>query len=246
MPPIVQLRDLTKSYPMGDRQLPVLKNICMSVEPGEYVAIMGPSGSGKSTLLNLLGLLDVPDSGDYFLAGENVAQLPDDDLSYHRNLHIGFIFQSFNLFPQLDVAGNIAVPMMYAGVNSFQAAERAAYLADLVGLSHRLHHRCQKLSGGEMQRTAIARALSTQPPLLLADEPTGNLDEKTGNDIMDLFDRLVADGQTLLMVTHNPAYQSRVHRTLRLRDGMLADPVPAAPPTALPPDPPNALAGGRL
>ena len=243
MPPTVELKNLTKSYPMGDRHLPVLKNICMSVQPGEYVAIMGPSGSGKSTLLNLLGLLDVPDSGDYFLAGENVAQLPDDDLSYHRNLHIGFIFQSFNLFPQLDVSGNIAVPMMYAGVSSFQAAERAAYLADLVGLSHRLRHRCQKLSGGEMQRTAIARALSTQPPLLLADEPTGNLDEKTGNDIMDLFDRLVADGQTLLMVTHNPAYQSRVHRTLRLRDGMLLDP---APPAGPPSNPQNALAGGRL
>jgi putative ABC transport system ATP-binding protein len=241
MPPIVELRNLSKSYPMGDRPLPVLKEISMSVQPGEYVAIMGPSGSGKSTLLNLLGLLDVPDSGDYFLAGENVAKLPDDDLSYHRNLHIGFIFQSFNLFPQLDVAGNIAVPMMYAGVSSSQAADRAAYLADLVGLSHRLHHRCQKLSGGEMQRTAIARALSTRPPLLLADEPTGNLDEKTGNDIMDLFDRLVADGQTLLLVTHNPSYQSRVHRTLHMRDGMLLDSDSASPPST----PQTLAAGGR-
>ena len=236
MPPIVHLRNLSKSYPMGDRPLPVLKGINMSIQPGEYVAIMGPSGSGKSTLLNLLGLLDVPDSGDYFLAGENVAQLPDDDLSYHRNIHIGFIFQSFNLFPQLDVAGNIAVPLMYAGVKAAQAAERAEYLADLVGLSHRLHHRCQKLSGGEMQRTAIARALSTQPPLLLADEPTGNLDEKTGNEIMALFDRLVADGQTLLLVTHNPEYQSRVHRTLHMRDGILlaSTRAPAAPPKSSP------------
>src|SRR5881394_243390 len=125
MPPIVLLRNLTKSYPMGEYPLPVLKDINMTINPGEYVAIMGPSGSGKSTLLNLLGLLDVPDSGDYFLAGENVAHLPDDELSYHRNLHIGFIFQSFNLFPQLDVAGNIAVPMMYAGVKASQAAGRA-------------------------------------------------------------------------------------------------------------------------
>jgi putative ABC transport system ATP-binding protein len=221
MTPIVRLHNLRKAFPMGDRELVVLKGISMAINPGEYVAIMGPSGSGKSTLLNLLGLLDVPTSGDYFLAGENVSNLPDDDLSFHRNAHIGFIFQSFNLFPQLDVAGNIAVPMMYAGVRAREAAERAEYLANLVGLGHRLHQRCQKLSGGEMQRTAIARALSNEPPLLLADEPTGNLDERTGNEIMALFDRLVADGQTLLLVTHNPAYRTRVHRTMDMRDGML-------------------------
>jgi putative ABC transport system ATP-binding protein len=227
---IVHLRDLRKSYPMGDIDLPVLKGINMRIEKGEYVAIMGPSGSGKSTLLNLLGLLDVPDSGDYFLAGQNVSRLPDDELSYHRNAHIGFIFQSFNLFPQLDVVGNIAVPMMYAGVKSRDATERAKYLADLVGLGHRMHHRCQKLSGGEMQRTAIARALSVQPPLLLADEPTGNLDERTGNEIMALFDTLIAEGQTMLLVTHNPGYKTRVQRMLVMRDGMLydADQLPAA------------------
>ena len=219
--PIVHLRNLQKSYPVGDHDLPVLKNINLSVNPGEYMAIMGPSGSGKSTLLNLLGLLDVPDEGDYFLAGENVAKLPDDELAYHRNAHIGFIFQSFNLFPQLDVKGNIAVPMMYAGVHRREAMERAAYLAELVGLGHRLHHRSRQLSGGEMQRTAIARALSNEPPLLLADEPTGNLDEKTGDEIMALFDRLVADGQTLMLVTHNAAYKTRVQRTLNMRDGVL-------------------------
>jgi putative ABC transport system ATP-binding protein len=225
---IVELRDLRKSYPLGDRNLPVLKGITLRVDRGEYVAIMGPSGSGKSTLLNLLGLLDVPDSGDYFLAGDNVSKLPDDDLAYHRNAHIGFIFQSFNLFPQLDVAGNIAVPMMYAGVARRDARERAEYLASLVGLGHRLRHRSRQLSGGEMQRTAIARALSLQPPLLLADEPTGNLDEKTGNEIMALFDRLVAEGQTMLLVTHNPAYQHRVRRTLNMRDGyLLGDGLPA-------------------
>ena len=183
--PIVELRNLQKAYPLGEVRLPVLKGITLAIAPGDYVAIMGPSGSGKSTLLNLLGLLgDVPDDGDYFLAGENVSKLPDDDLAYHRNAHIGFIFQSFNLFPQLDVAGNIAVPMIYAGVPRREARERAEYLAGLVGLTHRLHHRSQQLSGGEMQRTAIARALSNQPPLLLADEPTGNLDEKTGDEIM--------------------------------------------------------------
>jgi putative ABC transport system ATP-binding protein len=218
---IVELRDLQKSYPLGEVVLPVLKGITLSINAGEYVAIMGPSGSGKSTLLNLLGLLDVPDDGDYFLAGENVSKLPDDDLAYHRNAHIGFIFQSFNLFPQLDVTGNIAVPMIYAGVSRHEARERAEYLAGLVGLSHRLHHRSRQLSGGEMQRTAIARALSNQPPLLLADEPTGNLDEKTGDEIMALFDRLVADGQTLLLVTHNSAYKSRVNRVLNMRDGVL-------------------------
>ena len=219
--PIVQLRNLHKRYPLGDRDIPVLKGITLAIQPGEYVAIMGPSGSGKSTLLNLLGLLDVPDEGDYFLAGENVSRLRDDDLSYHRNLHIGFIFQSFNLFPQLDVTANIAVPMMYAGVPRGQARHRAAYLAGLVGLGHRLGHRPRQLSGGEMQRTAIARALSNSPPLLLADEPTGNLDEKTGGEIMALFDRLVDDGQTLLLVTHNSAYKSRTHRVLNLRDGVL-------------------------
>ena len=218
---IVALRNLQKSYPVGDQQLPVLKGITLTIERGEYVAIMGPSGSGKSTLLNLLGLLDVPDDGDYFLAGENVSKLPDDDLSYHRNAHIGFIFQSFNLFPQLDVLGNIAVPMMYAGVPRREARERAEYLGNLVGLGHRLRHRSQQLSGGEMQRTAIARALSNEPPLLLADEPTGNLDEATGAEIMALFDRLVAEGQTLLLVTHNPTYKTRVQRVLNMRDGLL-------------------------
>jgi putative ABC transport system ATP-binding protein len=219
--PIVELRELHKRYPLGGRDIPVLKGITLAIERGEFVAIMGPSGSGKSTLLNLLGLLDVPDEGDYILAGENVSRLHDDDQSFHRNRRIGFIFQSFNLFPQLDVVGNIAVPMMYAGVPRGEAHRRAEYLADLVGLGHRLDHRPRELSGGEMQRTAIARALSNGPPLLLADEPTGNLDEKTGEEIMGLFDRLVRDGQTLVLVTHNAAYRARTHRVLNLRDGVL-------------------------
>ena len=218
---IVELRELEKHYPLGNDRLTVLKGITLRIERGEYVAVMGPSGSGKSTLLNLLGLLDVPDDGDYFLAGENVSHLDDDALAYHRNVQIGFIFQSFNLFQQFDVLNNIAVPMMYAGVKRGEARERAEYLASLVGLSHRLHHRPRQLSGGEMQRTAIARALRNEPPLLLADEPTGNLDEKTGNEIMALFDDLVVAAQTMILVTHNPAYQARVGRVLHMRDGNL-------------------------
>jgi putative ABC transport system ATP-binding protein len=218
---IVRLNNLRKSYPVGDGRLPILKDITLEIPRGQYVAVMGPSGSGKSTLLNLLGLLDVPDSGDYFLAGRNVARLHDDDLSYHRNADIGFIFQSFNLFQQHDVLHNIQVPMLYAGVPKRAARDRAQYLAEIVGLGHRLHHRPRQLSGGEMQRTAIARSMANGPPLLLADEPTGNLDEKTGNDIMALFDRLVDSGQTLLLVTHNPAYRPRVHRVLTMRDGEL-------------------------
>jgi putative ABC transport system ATP-binding protein len=220
-PPIVELRELHKCYPLGGRDIPVLKGITLSIQQGEFVAIMGPSGSGKSTLLNLLGLLDVPDEGDYILAGENVSRLSDDELSFHRNRRIGFIFQSFNLFPQLNVVDNIAVPMMYAGVPRSQSHRRAEFLADLVGLGHRLDHRPRELSGGEMQRIAVARALSNSPPLLLADEPTGNLDEKTGEEIMELFDRLVQDGQTLLLVTHNAAYKTRTHRVLNMRDGVL-------------------------
>src|SRR3954469_6944141 len=151
---LIETRYIWKTYVMGSEEIHALKGVTLSIERGEYVAIMGPSGSGKSTLLNLLGLLDVPDDGDYFLAGQNVSKLPDDDLAFHRNAHIGFIFQGFNLFPQLDVAGNIAVPMVYAGVPRREARERAEYLAELVGLGHRVRHRSRQLSGGEMQRTA--------------------------------------------------------------------------------------------
>jgi putative ABC transport system ATP-binding protein len=221
MDSIVELQNVHKFYTLGARRLHVLKGINLRIGAGEYVAVMGPSGSGKSTLLNLIGLLDVVDAGDYYLAGENVAQHDDDTLAKSRNGRIGFIFQSFNLFPQLDVVGNIEVPMVYAGKPIALRRKRARELAERVGLGHRIHHRPQQLSGGEMQRTAIARALANEPPLLLADEPTGNLDEKTGEEILHLFGELVEAGQTLVLVTHNPSYRSRVHRVLEMRDGEL-------------------------
>ncbi len=221
--PLVELVHVHKHYRLGSRRLEVLKGVSLRVAAGEYVAVMGPSGSGKSTLLNLLGLLDTVDSGDYHLAGENVARLSDDRLAEHRNARIGFIFQSFNLFPQLSVVGNIEVPMAYAGRPRAERRRRARQLAELVGLGERAGHRPRELSGGEMQRTAIARALANDPPLLLADEPTGNLDEKTGSEILDVFDGLVASGRAMILVTHNPTYRDRAKRVLRMRDGQLID-----------------------
>ena len=230
MDPIVELANVHKFYTLGGKRLHVLKGVNMAVGRGEYVAIMGPSGSGKSTLLNLLGLLDVADSGEYRLAGDDVGKLGDHGLARRRNANIGFVFQSFNLFPQLDVVGNIEVPMIYGRRPLRQRRKRARELAEMVGLGHRLGHRPRHLSGGEMQRTAIARALANEPPLLLADEPTGNLDEATGNEIMELFDRLVAGGQTMILVTHNPTYRARVQRVLRMHDGRVQNdgPVPVA------------------
>ena len=218
---IITLQNVHKFYTLGAKRLHVLKGINLSIAQGDYVAIMGPSGSGKSTLLNLMGLLDVIDAGDYLLAGQNVAKLKDETLARQRNARIGFIFQSFNLFPQFDVVGNIEVPMVYAGKPRRQRRKRARELAERVGLGHRVGHRPRQLSGGEMQRTAIARALANEPPVLLADEPTGNLDEKTGNEILLLFDELVKSGQTLVLVTHNPSYRTRVNRVLDMKDGEL-------------------------
>jgi putative ABC transport system ATP-binding protein len=229
--PIISMQNVHKFYQLGARKLHVLKGVNLEITPGQYVAIMGPSGSGKSTLLNLMGLLDVVDAGDYWLAGENVAKMSDDRLARYRNRQIGFVFQSFNLFPQFDVVGNIEVPMTYLGTPRRQRRKRAAMLAERVGLGHRLTHRPRQLSGGEMQRTAIARALANEPPLLLADEPTGNLDERTGNEILSLFNELVQGGQTLVLVTHNPSYRQLVHRVLEMKDGELVSGDAAAPGT---------------
>jgi len=221
MPPLVSMENIHKHYMLGVRRLEVLKGVSLHVGQGEYVAIMGPSGSGKSTLLNIIGLLDVAEQGRYMLVGHDVSGLNDDKLSQLRNAQIGFIFQSFNLFPQLDVLGNIEAPMVYAGHSRAKRRARALELADVVGLADRAHHRPRELSGGEMQRTAIARALANDPPLILADEPTGNLDEKTGFEILDVFDRLVASGRSIVLVTHNPTYRKRVQRIVQMHDGEL-------------------------
>lgn len=228
--PIISLRDIRKSYQMGDVLSQVLQGISFDIYPGEYVCIMGPSGCGKSTLLNVLGCLDQPTSGDYFLGGENVATLNDDDLSAARNRNLGFIFQSYNLIQQLTVLENISVPMYYGGADDAHMREVAERLANQVGLGHRLFHKPTELSGGQQQRVAIARALSNSPLMILADEATGNLDSKSGKEILDLFDDLNAQGKTLVFVTHDERMVERCTRIIRLRDGVVERDEPGAKP----------------
>jgi putative ABC transport system ATP-binding protein len=223
MPAVVKLDNIKKTYRKGPLAVEVLKGITAEVEKGEFIAVMGPSGSGKSTLLNLLGLLDVPTGGKYFLDGREVENLSDDELAELRNISIGFIFQSFNLFSHLSVEQNIEVPMVYGRIPRAERLERAKTLAEEVGLGHRLGHRPSQLSGGECQRIAVARALSNSPAFLLADEPTGNLDETTSDEIMNLFHNLNRRDMTIVMVTHNPKLISHFDRIIYLRDGKLAD-----------------------
>lgn len=220
---VVRLDGVIKTYHTGVIDVPVLKGIDASIKQGEFVSIMGASGSGKSTLLNILGLLDVPSGGHYYLNGIAVESMTDNELARLRNRLIGFVFQSFNLFPHLTVQQNIEVPMVYASVPASERRMTAAELAKRVGLGHRLHHRPNQLSGGECQRIAIARSLCNAPSFLLADEPTGNLDEKTGADIMCLFHELNDSGMTIVMVTHNPALEAHFDRVIRLRDGRVVD-----------------------
>ena len=215
------MRDLCKSYFIGDGELKVLKNICISITPGEYVAIMGPSGSGKSTLLNMIGCLDRPTSGEYFLGGAGVSTLDDDELSSIRGARIGFIFQSFNLISQLNIIENIQVPMFYQGLTEHESSERAVELAKMVGLGHRLKHRPTELSGGQQQRVAIARALSNDPLIILADEPTGNLDSSSGSEILDILHGLHDQGKTLIAVTHDEGIARESERVIRLFDGAI-------------------------
>ena len=216
---ILELRDLGKKYILETLQVTALGTINLAFERGEYVVIMGPSGSGKSTLLNILGCLDRPTHGQYFLDGEDVSQLADGDLSKIRSIKLGFIFQSYNLIPQLNVLENIEVPLYYQDVPEKKAREIATEKATLMGLEDRLHHRPSELSGGQQQRVAIARALASDPVMLLADEPTGNLDSKTGTEILDILDRLNQSGKTIVMVTHDDDIAHRAHRIVRLRDG---------------------------
>jgi putative ABC transport system ATP-binding protein len=226
--PIIRLVDIRKSYQTGDIESHVLNGISLDIYPGEYVCIMGPSGCGKSTLLNVLGCLDQPSSGDYFLGGQNVATLDDDDLSAARNRNLGFIFQSYNLIQQLTVLENIAVPMYYGGATDENMREVATKLAAQVGLDHRMDHKPNQLSGGQQQRVAIARALSNSPLVILADEATGNLDSKSGKEILDLFDDLNRQGRTLVFVTHDERMVERCTRVIRLRDGLLDRDEPGA------------------
>jgi len=217
--PILVMERLCKTYRLGELEVPALRGIDLTVRPGEYVAIMGPSGSGKSTLLNLLGCLDTPTSGVYILAGENVAELDDDQLSSIRGLRIGFIFQSYNLIAQLNVIENIEVPMYYQGMPESESEARATELASMVGLGDRLHHRPYELSGGQQQRVAIARALANDPVIILADEPTGNLDSASGQEILNILDQLHSRGKTLIVVTHDEGIGRRAERVVHLLDG---------------------------
>ncbi len=226
--PIIRLVDIRKVYRTGDIETHVLRGISLDIYPGEYVCIMGPSGCGKSTLLNVLGCLDQPSSGDYYLGGQNVATLNDDDLSAARNRNLGFIFQSYNLIQQLTVLENISVPMYYGGASDEKMREVATKLATQVGLDHRMDHRPNQLSGGQQQRVAIARALSNSPLVILADEATGNLDSKSGKEILELFDDLNRQGKTLVFVTHDERMVERCTRVVRLRDGLLDSDQPGA------------------
>jgi putative ABC transport system ATP-binding protein len=216
---IAAIENLHKTYRRGTREVSVLRGVDLRVQDGEYVAIMGPSGSGKSTLLNILGCLDRPTGGRYLLAGQDVSQLNDNQLSAIRGHRIGFVFQAYNLIAQLNVIENIEVPMYYGRVPAGKSAARARELAEVVGLSDRLTHRPFELSGGEQQRVAIARALTNDPVIILADEPTGNLDSGSGGEIMEILDRLHQRGRTLIIVTHDPQVAARTQRTIHLLDG---------------------------
>ncbi len=219
MSPIIRLRDLAREYRMGSERILALRGVTLDIHRNEYVAIMGPSGSGKSTMMNLLGCLDTPTAGEYRLDGEEVSQLTDDALARVRNREIGFVFQTFNLLPRATSLHNVELPLVYAGVRGRERRERAASALERVGLGHRMDHRPSELSGGQRQRVAIARALVNQPSILLADEPPGNLDSVTSEEIMEVFANLHAAGQTVIMVTHEPDIAARAERRIVLRDG---------------------------
>lgn len=219
--PIIRIAGLEKTYQLGDVQVRALRGIDLAIEAGSYIAIMGPSGSGKSTMLNVLGCLDRPTAGQYFLGGEDVAQMTDDQLSAVRGRKIGFIFQSYNLIHQLTVVENIHVPLFYQGKDLSECLEDCERLARLVGLGDRLDHRPKQLSGGQQQRVAIARSLVNDPLMILADEPTGNLDSTTGEEVLDLLGKLNADGKTIVLVTHGEEVARRADRVVHMKDGRI-------------------------
>lgn len=218
---ILQLEQIRKSYYLGKQELPVLKGITLDIFKNEYVALMGPSGSGKSTLMNILGCLDSPTSGKYVLNGSDVSHMEDNDLALVRNKEIGFVFQQFNLLPRLTAAENVALPLVYAGIGKKERNEKASEVLHRVRLEDRMHHKPNELSGGQCQRVAIARALINNPAIILADEPTGNLDSITSHEIMEILGKIHADGNTVILVTHEEDISLFAHRVIRLRDGVI-------------------------
>jgi len=221
MSALIHLENIVREYRMGEEVVRALRGITLTIEPNEYVAIMGPSGSGKSTLMNIIGCLDTPTSGKYFLEGEDVSDLEDNELAEIRNKKIGFVFQTFHLLPRYTAVRNVELPLIYAGVPADKRYERAVAMLEKVGLSDRLLHKPNELSGGQRQRVAIARALINNPSLLLADEPTGNLDSQTGAEILALFDELWRQGNTIILVTHEPHVAQHAHRIVHILDGQI-------------------------
>ena len=218
---VIELKDIMKTYQMGDSVVHALYYVNLKIEPGEFTSIMGPSGSGKSTMMNILGCLDRPTSGEYFLDGKEIAGYDDDELAHTRNAKIGFVFQNFNLLAKLTAQENVALPLVYAGVDEEERMERAKKALEAVGLGERLEHKPMEMSGGQRQRVAIARALINNPAIIMADEPTGNLDTKSSYEIMDIFKKMNESGKTVVMVTHEPDIAEQTKRILVMRDGQL-------------------------
>ena len=216
---MITLEKIDKKYDLGEVTVTALDEVSLNIAEGEYIAIMGPSGSGKSTLLNILGILDTPSGGNYLLEGHDITNLPDKERARIRNKHFGFVFQSFNLFPELSAMENVMLPMSYAGLSLVQRKSRASELLDWIGLGHRLHYLPTMMSGGEQQRVAIARALANEPDLILADEPTGNLPSDKGEEVLQTLEDLNKQGVTVVMVTHNEAQGQRARRLIRIQDG---------------------------
>ncbi len=227
---VIKIENLTRVYIMGETEVRALAGVSLQVQHNEYIAIMGPSGSGKSTLMNMIGCLDTPSSGEYILNGNRVSQMKDSDLAEVRNREIGFVFQTFNLLPRTSCLANVELPLIYAGVKASDRKERAFEVLDKVGLGDRVDHKPNELSGGQRQRVAIARALVNSPSILLADEPTGNLDTKTGDEIMLLFEELYKAGNTIILVTHENEIAKYARRIVRLRDGLVEKDVPVLNP----------------
>jgi putative ABC transport system ATP-binding protein len=218
---MILMRDITKAYPLGKETLQILKGVSLHITPGEFVAIMGPSGSGKSTLMNIIGLLDTPSGGSYKLEGREVAGLAENEQALVRSRRIGFVFQQFNLLPRMDALRQVMQPLLYQGVHRADAERRARESLQAVGLGERVTHKTTELSGGQQQRVAIARALATDPAIILADEPTGALDTKTGQEVMGIFTELNRTGKTIIMVTHEPRVAQSAARTIHIQDGLI-------------------------